>query len=160
MGTSSENGGFAPFQINYNFADGPLDSISPHFFAHNASSSSNRLMRPLSIEPVSCDAVPPGLDPTDPRNSCPCQECSACLETAGTRLLDSILSRLSSYERLQTKIRFALYTLSTCGTVGLLLYIFIIIVVLVYFLIFNSREQSSYDGESIFPLSLLCLSNV
>lgn len=137
MGQSASNDGYAPFQINYDF----VESNSPIF--QNTSTYS---LKPLKIDSVPCNSVPPGLDPNDPSNRCPCQECSTCLETVGNRLLDSVVSKLSSYERLLPKPRFALYTLSTCGTFGLLLYIFIIIVVLVYFLIFNTRDKTSYNG--------------
>lgn len=136
MGQSASNDGYAPFQINYDF----VESNSPIF--QNTSIYS---LKPLKIDSVPCNSVPPGLDPNDPSNRCPCQECSTCLETVGNRLLDSVVSKLSSYERLSPKPRFALYTLSTCGTFGLLLYIFIIIVVLVYFLIFNTRDKTSYN---------------
>ena len=138
MGQSSANGGYAPFQINYNFVHSPDSFLS---------NTSNYAIKPLSLTPVPCNSVPPGLDPADDSNTCPCQECSVCMETAGNQLLDSVITRLSSFEKLQSKMSFTLYTLSTCGTVGLLLYIFIIIVVLVYFLIFNTRDKSSYDSK-------------
>lgn len=137
MGRSYSNGGYAPFQITYDFVDSNSD-IRSNFSSYP--------IKPLLMDPVSCDSVPPGLDPFDPKNTCPCQECLMCLETTGNRLLNSVISKLSSYNRLLSNSRFAFYTLSNCGTVGLLLYIFIIIVVLVYFLIFNSRDKSSYNG--------------
>lgn len=138
MGQSLDNGGYAPFQIDYIFSD------SDRLVVDN---QSNTVYEPLYPKPISCDNVPPGLSPDDPASTCSCQECSTCLESAGERMLESYVSKLSGFERLKEKPSFAIYTLSTCATFGLLFFIFIVILVLVYFLVFNTREKSTYNGE-------------
>ena len=137
MGLSFSNGGYAPFQINYQFAE-PNDPIY-----HNTSYAA---VGPLSLEPVGSDQVPPGMDATDPKNQCPCLECSTCMETRGQRLLESVVSKLSSYKRAMAAMTVSIYSLSSCMTSAIVLYILIICAVLVYFLVFNNHEKSSYDG--------------
>lgn len=152
MGKSVDQNGFAPFQINYAFTD--LDEWS--------NSTTTLSYQPLNPSPIPCNSVPPGLDPNNVANTCPCQECDACMESAGKTLLDSVITRLSSYERKRTPTHsFSLYKLSTCETFALLLYISIVILVLVYFLVFNTRDKSSYDGKRSVhcELFLICLSS-
>lgn len=130
MGISYENGGYSPVQINYEFTD--TEEIT----------TNNTVMYPLNPRTVPCNSFPPGSSPED---TCPCQECSTCLESKGQQLLDGVISRLSSSKRIKNQPPFKIYSLSTSATLALILYIFIVIVVLVYFLIFNTREKSSYN---------------
>lgn len=134
MGISADNGGYAPIQINYKFTD-DVEKI----LVNNQS-----VFEPMNPSIIPCNSIPPGM-PSDA--ICPCQECSTCLESKGQQQLNSLLSRLSRFIDLQEySSSFTIYKLSGCATFGLFLYIFIVIVVLVYFLIFNTREKSSYDG--------------
>ncbi|OTF70433.1 niemann-Pick C1 protein-like protein, partial [Euroglyphus maynei] len=136
MGISADNGGYAPIQINYKFTEDDKIVIV----------NNSTVFEPMNPSIVSCNDVPPGF-PSDA--TCPCQECSTCLESKGKQVLDGLLSKLSRVINSQEYSSFTIYKLSGCATFGLFLYIFIVIVVLVYFLIFNTREKSSYDGELV-----------
>ncbi|KAH7637438.1 niemann-pick c1 protein-like protein [Dermatophagoides farinae] len=136
MGISADNGGYAPIHINYEFTEDEKILVN-----------NSTVFEPMNPATVSCANVPPGF-PSDA--TCPCQECSTCLESKGQQVLDGLLSKLSRVMNTQEYSSFTIYKLSGCATFGLFLYIFIVIVVLVYFLIFNTKEKSSYDVSETF----------
>ena len=133
MGISADNGGYAPIHINYEFTEDEKILVN-----------NSTVFEPMNPATVSCANVPPGFTSDA---TCPCQECSTCLESKGQQVLDGLLSKLSRVMNTQEYSSFTIYKLSGCATFGLFLYIFIVIVVLVYFLIFNTKEKSSYDGK-------------
>ncbi|KPM02369.1 niemann-Pick C1 protein-like protein [Sarcoptes scabiei] len=132
LGLSTENNGYSPIQINYQFTEGQ------EIVLNNSIS-----MKPLNPEPIACDQIPPG----SPENSetCSCNECSTCMESAGKQLLAKYIAKLSIPEKQETTPTNKIYQLSSWAILAFIFFIFYVIVVLVYFLIFNMREKSSYN---------------
>ncbi len=117
MGLSSENGGHAPFQINYVFTN------------ENSLIVDENMIYPLNVNAISCSETPPGEE------SCTCRDCEPLCKIENPPNLP-----LKSEPTV-------ILNMSGTTAAALILYIIIATSVFLYFTIFKMRNKTSYSGN-------------
>ncbi len=117
MGMSSENGGHAPFQINYVFTNEKSLIVE------------EKTIYPLNVSAMSCSETPPGEE------SCACRDCKPLCKIDNPPQLP-----LKSQPTV-------ILNMSGTTAAALILYIIIATSVFLYFTIFTMRNKTSYSGN-------------